>query len=262
MRWNAFESALRVLIVLLTCSGVHVALAGEVNYKGSLEQGDQTYEDSGEFFDTYTVKLIAGQFVDVYASSDAFDSYMIIVSPKGEQYDIDDYYIDDINAGLLFVARETGNYEIHVTSIAAGDTGAYELDVITQDTKLEKTHEGQLAEGDDISWKGGEYFDRYELTVKAGESRIVSLDSDDFSVYLGLHTSEGDTDYVFGRPAAKILEAFENDVTYTLVVTSDQPKEVGAYRLEVRVPLEDKADEADVNDGAPRAPRASLEAPR
>ncbi len=209
------------------------ARPNEIEFTGVLEEGDETLEETHEFSDTYEVRLVAGEFVDVSLTSEEFDTYLIIVPPEGDQMSVDDYYTDDTNAAMLFVAREAGIYEFVVTSHRPGETGSYRLHCTTTQTHAEAVHEGELTEGDPFSWKGGEYYDRYELELGANDTRILSLDSDDFNTYLAIHTPQGEVWYVYGFPTATTLEAGEEGGTYTIIVTSMDTRETGAYRLEI-----------------------------
>lgn len=226
-----------VLVVGLLVVGLLVSVkapAEPVTYTGTLEPGDMMFQDTDEYYDLYEIELKAGQFIDLYLSSDAFDTYLLMVTPDGEEISIDDYYTDDTNAGLLFIARQSGAYTFYVSSHTSGETGDYEFTCEAIDSELEETFEGELAAGDEVSWKGGEYFDRYEIQLEPNEKRVLAMDSDDFAVYLSIHQPDGFVDFVYGYPAADIIEADETGGTYVLIVTSKESKEVGAYTLEVR----------------------------
>ncbi|MBX7193924.1 MAG: hypothetical protein K1X94_17860, partial [Sandaracinaceae bacterium] len=102
------------------------APGAERTERGDLAQGDQQLR-SGEFFDEHTLSLQVGEAVHLEARSTAFDTYLIVRAPSGEQQDNDDQAPGNLNAGLDFVAREAGDYRVLVTSYRAGETGAYEL---------------------------------------------------------------------------------------------------------------------------------------
>lgn len=234
MRYLAIVTVIALGLLAIGFVVTQSAPAEQFSYTGTLEQGDETYEETGEYLDTYSMNLKAGQYVDIYVTSEDFDTYLVLMPPEGEEVHIDDYYTGDENAGLLFVARETGTYQLIVTSSTPGETGDYEFRYETYDSVAEKTYEDELAEGDDVSWKGGEYFDRYELKLEPNEKRVVAMDSEDFEVYLTMHWPDGYVDFVYGEPAATLIEADENGGTYTLIATSQEPGEVGDYRLEIR----------------------------
>lgn len=104
------------------CSSSPDGLVAEVD---ALTDRDETLA-SGEFRDVYTVRAAAGQWIKVDVLSSAFSPYLILRSPAGEQTDDPGAGPGDRSA-LLFQALEDGSYEISVTSVAAGETGAYAL---------------------------------------------------------------------------------------------------------------------------------------
>lgn len=210
------------------------SMAKQLSYEGKLDQQDEKFEETGEFYDIYEIELQAGEYVDLYITSEAFDTYLLLIEPNETEINIDDYYADDINAGLLFVARETGTYTIYVTSSKVGETGDYKFTCDTFQTSLVQAQEGVLEKDDEMSWKGGEYFDSYELKLGPNEKRVLTLHSDDFAVHLAMHWPDGYVDYVYGYPAATTIEADDKGGTYTLIVTSTEARQIGRYRLEIR----------------------------
>ena len=104
-----------------------------IPYSGSgvLGPGDNTLQ-SGEYVDSYRFFGTGGQFVGAALSSDQFDTYFIIITPTGEQIEVDDFEGDTsltINEGVLPL---DGWYELMVTSYDAGETGTYFLEVYTE----------------------------------------------------------------------------------------------------------------------------------
>jgi hypothetical protein len=94
---------------------------------GQLQRGDETL-DSGEYVDTYSFQGARGTRVAVELTSSAFDAYTILTTPSGEQIDNDDGE-DGTNSRLDTVLSETGEYQVQVTSFAAGETGSYRFSV-------------------------------------------------------------------------------------------------------------------------------------
>ncbi|MGE0740107.1 MAG: pre-peptidase C-terminal domain-containing protein [Hyphomonadaceae bacterium] len=95
---------------------------------GRLENGDQTLR-SGEFADTYTFRGQAGQRISVDMSSSEIDSYLIVVSPSGEQQDNDDAGAGIRDSRVDLTLSESGDYRIVATSYAPGESGGYSLRV-------------------------------------------------------------------------------------------------------------------------------------
>lgn len=101
------------------------ARAGLRTEHGALASGDSQLR-SGEFFDEYDYNFPAGTPVHLEAVSSAFDTYLILRSPDGQQQDNDDQEPGVLNAALDFVAQD-GQYRVLVTSYAPGMSGSYDL---------------------------------------------------------------------------------------------------------------------------------------
>jgi hypothetical protein len=71
--------------------------------------------------------LPLGQAVSLRLSSEAFDPYLIVRSPGGQQWDNDDAEPGNMAAGLELWPTENGAYELVATSYQAGETGPYTL---------------------------------------------------------------------------------------------------------------------------------------
>jgi hypothetical protein len=108
-------------------STVGVATGPGTSQRGALAQGDATL-NSGEFMDTYEMNFPAGTAVHLEAVSSAFDTYLMVRPPSGEQLDNDDQASGNTNAALNFVSTG-GSYRVMVTSYRPGEVGDYELRV-------------------------------------------------------------------------------------------------------------------------------------
>lgn len=95
---------------------------------GTLQSGDETLE-SGEFVDNFTFRGQRGQRIAAELTSSAFDAYIILTTPSGEQLDNDDGE-DGTDSRLDTVLAEDGEYQVRVTSFAAGETGSYRFSVV------------------------------------------------------------------------------------------------------------------------------------
>ena len=103
-------------------------VAAQPVYTGALEAGDDRLA-SGEFADRYTVTLEAGQALEADLTSSDFDPYLVLVAPSGAQEENDDYLGSQVHSRLVTTAAEGGAYTVVVTSYAAGETGAYRLEL-------------------------------------------------------------------------------------------------------------------------------------
>lgn len=109
--------------------------------RGSLAQGDERLS-SGEYVDTYRFIGSRGQRVRIDATSDDFDTYLILATPDGGQRDNDDGP-DGTNAQLNEILPADGEYSVRVTSYAPGETGAYRLTITAgQESERQRNVEG------------------------------------------------------------------------------------------------------------------------
>jgi hypothetical protein len=92
--------------------------------RGRLEDGDATLA-SGEYADNYTFAGSSGQRAIIDLRSGAFDPYVFVRAPSGEQFDNDDYDGDASRSRLALEITEDGDYEVTVTSYDEGETGGY-----------------------------------------------------------------------------------------------------------------------------------------
>lgn len=230
---------------------------------GSLAQGDAQLQ-SGEFRDEYPITLPAGAHVQLRAHSSAFDTYLIMQPPQGEQQDNDDASQGNTDSALEFVATTAGTYRVLVTSFRPGETGAYELTIgapgaagslpatTTPNTQPEPAAQpasggnavnvaqgarqtrGNLARGDD-TLQSGEFVDRYTMHFEPGSSVRLRLNSSAFDTYLLVRTPSGrqlDNDDLTPSDRNSGLDIpLAEAGNYDVSVTSYRAGETGAYVL-------------------------------
>ncbi len=95
---------------------------------GRLESADNTLQ-SGEYVDAYRFYGSAGDFVTAELSSQEFDTFLIVITPTGEQINVDDHEGDTSLTVIEDVLPVEGWYELMVTSFTVGETGAYFLEL-------------------------------------------------------------------------------------------------------------------------------------
>lgn len=103
-----------------------VALSPGQTSTGSLAAGDSRPED-GKYRDVYVFDGQAGETVSVEMTSSAFDTYLGVLTPSGEQIENDDYEGSRSRSLVELTLRETGRYRVYATSYSAGLTGAYQI---------------------------------------------------------------------------------------------------------------------------------------
>ncbi|MEM9347962.1 MAG: hypothetical protein AAGB26_15240 [Planctomycetota bacterium] len=220
------------LLKLVLCLTGTTAWSQDLQVDGNLGKGDEKLPDTDEWFEVYEIELKAGELLEVSMVSEEIDPYLIVVPPRGDSIENDDIEGESANARVLLVASVTGTYEILATSSNPGESGDYRLEANRFATKPVKKTAGSLSTEDEVSWKGGEYLDRFELVIPAGERRLVSITIAAFDAYISAHGSDGQQ-FRADDPAAILLEGGEEDVTYTIVITSYEAKEVGDYVFEI-----------------------------
>ncbi len=94
---------------------------------GALQSGDETL-DTGEFVDTFTFDGRSGQRISAELTSAAFDAYIILRTPSGEQLANDDGD-SGTDSRLDTLLTEDGEYQVMVTSYAPGESGSYRFSV-------------------------------------------------------------------------------------------------------------------------------------
>ena len=97
---------------------------GRLDYKD-----DETIK--GEFVDRHEIALAAGGSYVVELLSLGFDGFLRLESPSGEVWRNDDAGTTDLSR-IGPVEGEAGAWIVHITTVRAGEVGAYDLRVITR----------------------------------------------------------------------------------------------------------------------------------
>ncbi len=214
---------------------------------GTLAQGDTTL-NSGEFADTYPLQGVAGQQIEISLNSQQFDTYVAISGPGGfQQYNDDDTENNSRNSRLVATLPANGEYTIHVTSYAAGETGAYQLNIAPSTTSTAsgalaggdaqsftagQTMNGELAQGD-TTLNSGEFIDTFSFQGEAGQRVTIDMRSTALDPYLLLLAPSGaqedNDDASASDRNARIETTLAETGQYRIGATSYQPGERGAY---------------------------------
>ncbi len=105
-----------------------VTLYLEQPQSGQLAAGDGQL-DNGEYHDIYVFDGQAGQNISVDLRSSQFDTYLILLTPSGEDIQNDDYDGSRSQSRIDVTLQESGRYRVVATSYGADETGAYEIAV-------------------------------------------------------------------------------------------------------------------------------------
>jgi len=102
---------------------------GAGTHSGALTEGDETRSD-GAFTDRVTVQLTAGQRVDIWVMSEAFDPYLVLRNANGRLLAVNDdtgSMPGETNAQIVYYPRVTGTFILEAGSARPDQLGAYEL---------------------------------------------------------------------------------------------------------------------------------------
>jgi hypothetical protein len=234
----------------LTANAVPVTLGQRV--AGALAPGDQALL-TGELTDVYALDAVAGSTISVELSSAAFDSYVVVVGPRGQRVENDDSG-GTRNAALELETTDAGRYLIFATSYRQGETGAYELKVMpaqrasamitpgatptpgAQAAGATQTVSGSLAAGD-TQLNSGEFTDTHTFDFVAGTTVRIRLSSTAFDPYLIVRPPSGaqaDNDDLTPQDRNAGLDYVVTQTgPHRVLATSYRAGETGAYTLEV-----------------------------
>ena len=217
---------------------------------GQLEQGDAIAED-GSYYDEYTFSARDGDPINIFLSSDDFDTYLVLITPSGDELNDDDGG-EGTNSRLSFDA-ESGEYSVMANSYDEGETGRYDIEVeggsdfseasgggSSRDDYDDEEDEfdvvGYLEEGDEVA-EDGSYYDEYTCSARRGNEIEIMLSSDDFDTYLVVITPSGDElnddDGGEGTNSSLSFEAEETG-EYTVIANSYEAGDAGRYLLEIQ----------------------------
>ncbi len=242
--------------------------------RGNLSSNDRQLDD-GEYFDTYTFNAQAGQSFTIDMTSEAFDTFLVILGPNDFGAEMDDGG-EGVNSRYTFTAPATGQYTIGATSYEARAQGAYSVR-LTQNggtaprpgprpptpgprpappppappppqaasgdipIRLGQTQRGTLARGD-TTISSGEFIDGYTIDARRGQRFEVAAASDAFDTYLlirgpgGLRIDNDDDANGNGSTDSRAVVEALADGPITIGVTSYAAGMTGAYTLQVRQP--------------------------
>lgn len=229
--------------------GRNAGLAARLDRRGALEPSDETLT-TGEYVDTYEFEGAPGQRVAIDLRSAAFDTYLILKDPAGEQTENDDAD-DDEDVGHSYIEAdlsEAGTYEVLVTSYETGERGAYELTIDPAAARTPGAPSGRdlltltvgnpangTLDAGDPTFEDGEYHDLYVFDGAEGDTVRIELSSADFDTYLGVLTPSGDEiandDFEGGTDRSVIDLTLPETGRYRVQATSYSAAETGRYRL-------------------------------
>jgi hypothetical protein len=214
--------------------------------------GQRIPDEDGHRYDEHQFHLDAGRRYRISAASDDFDT-LIRLYRAGEDEPIaenDDY--EGLNSRITYAPAESGDYVLRILSFSPSGRGAYTASAEplpplpppvsgrpTSTSRLRwRIWQGELADAD--VERDGRRYDDYLVTMSAGQTRLISVESDAFDPMVWvLRASERegeplDLDDDAG-PGFNALLGFQADEAgdYIVRVTSYAEGEDGAYRLRI-----------------------------
>jgi hypothetical protein len=220
--------------------------------EGRLGSADPRLSD-GSHFHLWTFTARCGERVRVILRSNDFDAFLSVGLLTGDWCDPESCTTDDDSAGgtdsrVDFTPPADGRYTIRVNSLGASETGAYTLSlqeaVVVPPPPAQQLRVGQTVSGSldstDPEMGDGSYYDLYRVTLRAGETIVVTLRSSAFDAYLsvgrmvGGEFEEGDSDDggAGGTDARVTLVAAEAG-EYYIRANSLGGGQTGSYTLEL-----------------------------
>ncbi len=217
---------------------------------GNLADNDQRLQ-SGEYYDVYELTVAQpGETVAIEMESATVDCYLMVDGPNGGHWENDDHG-GTLNSRVEVPLTDPGTYRIVTTSYRGGETGPYELKVLSQRDAAppptasapsapsgpEQRIEGDLAQGD-RTLQSGEFFDEHTFEWPAGARVHIEAQSTDFDTYLIAHPPSGpqqdNDDMVPGQSLNAGLDIQTQEAgRWRVLVTSYRPGETGRYTLVV-----------------------------
>jgi hypothetical protein len=249
------------------------------NVTGRLASGSSQLR-SGEYADGYTLRGRRGDRLDLRLTSTQFDPYLFITGPGDftAANDDDDSGEDGTNSRLIVTLPADGEYRVVATSYTAGETGSYRLaaSMAGRDAPAPRPNRPDPGPDDrpqpprpstpgtvlvdqrgsltatDPTLEDGEHYDNYSFRARRGDRIAAILESSDFDAYLsvqGPNDQQYDNDDGPDGANSRVDAVLQADGEYTVMATSFEGGETGAYHLTV-APSTGTPRQQDVQGGA------------
>lgn len=216
---------------------------------GALTADDPKSEDQSAY-DDFSLRLNAGQGVEIVLSSSAFDSFLLLGTGTGSAFSstvTDDDGAGGQDARIRYTATEAGLFTVRANALNAGMAGPYSLRVTAYNAPpaptaspiaAGSTVNGALADGGGRLEEGDKLYALYTFTAKKGDRIALSTASSEFDslVQLG-RTVNGafeqlqEDDDSGGDKNARLLAILPDDGQYTVRVVGFDKDAKGAYTL-------------------------------
>ncbi|MDO1558476.1 PPC domain-containing protein [Brevundimonas sp. 2R-24] len=219
----------------------------------ALQEGDGT-GDNGGWSDLWSFEANAGERLRLTASSDAFDTTLLVAGADGEGMGEPIAGNDDeaggggsTNSRFTWIVPETGRYVAAVSSFGGQGGGAYEMAIESlppapplRPLDVPGAVNGVLQEGDATA-DDDSLYDGYRVRLEAGERVVISMSSGDFDTFLMVLRGEGDALEALASDDDGAGEGTDSRLNFTAPASGDYEiranaltaGETGAYTLRV-----------------------------
>ena len=251
------------VLTLLDTDDRRLRVGTEVN--GALSASDWT-GTNGAFLEAWALEGDRGDSFSIDLTSEDFDSYLYVVGPGIDGVLSDDDSGGACHARIDFTVLEPGTFRVVASTNASSRTGTYRLQVNAEPDAVEPISCGGLSgsmltamstqgrelrlmepaygtlTGAETSLENGRPIQAWALQGRAGETVVISLDSDAFDAYLyfagpGIAEALTNDDGGYGLNS-QLTVTFPQNGTYVVGAAALSGGSTGAYTLTVTEPLD------------------------
>jgi serine protease Do len=216
--------------------------------EGNLDNKDNILPVDNSYYDIYAFEGTAGQQITIEMTSSEIDPYLILLSADGSELAQDDDSGGDKNAKITVTLPTDGTYTFLANSYEAGQSGNYQLKVVTAVPSLPSLlpsgqtlldEMGVLETTDTVLPSDNSLYDEYTFEGIEGQSVTIRLESEEFNPYVALLDPQGqllaeNDDASSSDKNAVITITLPMAGEYRVVVNAYDSTGQGQYRLTVR----------------------------
>jgi len=240
-------------MTLAFAAPVHAQAQRSINVgqtlSGALTADDPKSEDQSAY-DDFSLRLNAGQSVEIVMSSSAFDSFLLLGTGTGSAFTssvTDDDGAGGQDARIRYTAAEAGIYTVRANALNAGMMGPYSLRVASYVAPPTPTAtpitigaavNGSLRDGGGRLEDGDKLYAPFTFTGKKGDRIALSTAASAFDSMIELGRTTGGTfeaissdDDSGGDKNARLLAILPEDGEYTVRVIGFDKDAKGDFTL-------------------------------
>lgn len=193
-----------------------------IEVKGKLDEESNVLPSDNSYFNAYTFEGDAGQRVIIEMDSEEFNSYLILLSPEGDNVAQAGTDTGATDSRIEITLPSEGIYTILANTYSAGETGEYTLALSTTGiSPILLKEEGRLGPESQVLQSDGTWYQEHSFQGQAGQSVTIVMESEDFDTFLILVDPNGQVVSQNDDASARTLNSV---ITATLPVT-------GTYRI-------------------------------